>query len=115
VPKSRTPEQADRWTWLILAALSQLRMARPLVADHRLPWLQRQPVTVMTPGLVRRGFGHVLPHIGTPASSPKHTRPCPGRPKGSKSAPALRHPAVKKDQVKTPKRRNWRQIRCLAA
>jgi hypothetical protein len=29
VPKIRTPEQADRWTWLILAALSQLRMAPP--------------------------------------------------------------------------------------
>jgi hypothetical protein len=106
VPKIRTPEQADRWTWLILAALSQLRMARPLVADHRLPWQQGQPVTVMTPGRVRRGFGYLLPHIGTPASWPKHTRPGPGRPKGSKSAPAPRHPAVKKDQVKTPKRRN---------
>src|SRR6266545_5492078 len=37
-PKVRTPQQADRWTWLVLAALTQLRLARNLVADHRLPW-----------------------------------------------------------------------------
>jgi hypothetical protein len=107
-PKLRTPEQADRWTWLILAALTQLRLARGLVADHRLPWQSPQPAGLLTPGRIRRGFGHLLPRIGTPASSPKPTRPGPGRPKGSRSTPAQRHPAIKKTQVKTPKRRNPR-------
>jgi hypothetical protein len=107
-PKLRTPQQADRWTWLILAALTQLRLARPLVADHRLPWQRPQPAGTLTPGRVRRGFGHLLPRIGTPASHPKPTRPGPGRPKGSRSTPAQRHPAIKKTQVKTPKRRNRR-------
>jgi len=106
IPKLRTPEQADRWTWLILAALTQLRLARSLVADHRLPWQRPQPAGLLTPGRVRRGFGHLLPQIGTPASAPKPTRPGPGRPKGSRSTPATRHPATKKTQVKTPKRRN---------
>jgi hypothetical protein len=107
-PKLRTPEQADRWTWLVICALTQLRLARTLVADHRLPWQATLPADGLTPGRVRRGFGHLLPHIGTPASWPKRTRPGPGRPKGSRSTPATRHPAVKKTQVKTPKRRNRR-------
>jgi hypothetical protein len=102
-PKIRTSEQADRWTWLVVVALTQLRLARGLVADHRLPWQAPQQYTVMTPGRVRQGFGHLLPRIGTPASWPKHTRPGPGRPRGSKSMPAPRHPALKKTQVKTPK------------
>lgn len=32
-PKQRTPQAADRWTWLIIAAHTQLRLARPLAAD----------------------------------------------------------------------------------
>jgi hypothetical protein len=37
-PRVRHPEQADRWTWLVLAAFTQLlRLARPCVADRRLP------------------------------------------------------------------------------
>ena len=107
-PKLRTPEQADRWTWLIATALTQLRLARPLVGDHRLPWQRPQPAAALTPGRVRRGFAHLLPHIDSPASPPKPTRPGPGRPKGSRSTPAQRHPATKKTQVKTPKRRNRR-------
>ncbi len=42
-PKIRTPQQADRWTYLILAALTQLRLARDHVADHRLPWQSPLP------------------------------------------------------------------------
>jgi hypothetical protein len=108
IPNLRHPEQADRWTWLILTALTQLRLARAVVADHRLPWQRPQPAGTFTPGRVRRGFGHLLPAIGTPASAPKPTRPGPGRPKGSHSTPATRHPATKKTQVKTPKRRSRR-------
>ncbi|HEX8769051.1 MAG TPA: NF041680 family putative transposase [Jatrophihabitans sp.] len=107
-PRIRTPEQADRWTWLILAALTQLRLARRLVSDHRLPWQPPLSAHAMTPGRVRQGFGHLLPRIGTPANPPKPTRPGPGRPKGSRSALTPRHPAIKKAKVKTPKRRKRR-------
>jgi hypothetical protein len=86
-PKIRTPQQADRWTWLILAALTQLRLARNHVADHRLPWQPPQPTTKMTPGRVRAGFAHLLPRLGTPASWPKPSRPGPGRPKGRNQHP----------------------------
>ncbi len=34
----RTPEAASRWTWLILADYTQLRLARPLAADRHQPW-----------------------------------------------------------------------------
>ena len=37
VPKIRDPAAADRWTWLIITAHTQLRLARALAADLRLP------------------------------------------------------------------------------
>ncbi|WP_204033561.1 transposase [Micromonospora qiuiae] len=33
----RTPAQADRWTWLIIAAYAQLRLARQHIDDLRHP------------------------------------------------------------------------------
>jgi hypothetical protein len=95
-PKVRTPQQADRWTWLILAALTQLRLARDHVGDHRLPWQPPLSADKMTPGRVRAGFAHLLSHVNDPTNAPKPSRPGPGRPKGRKSAPAPRYPAVKK-------------------
>ncbi|MFC7759419.1 hypothetical protein ACFQY4_45115 [Catellatospora bangladeshensis] len=86
-PKPRTPEQADRWTQLILAALTQLRLARPLVADHRLPWQPPLPADRMTPGRVRQGFAQLLHRIGTPATWPKPGKPGPGRPRAGHRHP----------------------------
>src|ERR687893_650047 len=40
-PRIRHPDQADRWTWLVVAAVTQLRLARAYVADQRLPWERR--------------------------------------------------------------------------
>ncbi len=37
-PRVGHPEQADRWTWLVVAAYTQLRLAQPWVADRRFPW-----------------------------------------------------------------------------
>ncbi len=37
LPRVRHPEQADRWTWLVLAAYTQLRLATACVHDQRLP------------------------------------------------------------------------------
>jgi DDE superfamily endonuclease len=36
--KVRTPQQADRWIRLVMAAPAQLLLARPLAADLRRPW-----------------------------------------------------------------------------
>ncbi|MDR2565605.1 MAG: transposase [Bifidobacteriaceae bacterium] len=99
-PKTATPEQADTWTWLTLAAYTQLRLARPLVADRRLPWERPLPPGKLTPGRVRRGFGQLARQLGTPARPPKPSRAGPGRPKGSRSGPRTRHPAVKTTPTK---------------
>jgi DDE superfamily endonuclease len=85
-PKLRTPAQADRWTWLILTAHTQLRLARHLAEDLRRPW--EKPATKpgrLTPARVRRGFRNLRPKTALPASAPKPSRPGPGRPPGSRN------------------------------
>jgi hypothetical protein len=95
-PRVRHPEQADRWTWLIVAAYTQLRLARVWVADRRLPWERRLDPDKLTPTRVRRAVSGLLPAVGTPAAAPKPCGRSPGRPKGSRSGRATRHPALKK-------------------
>ncbi len=95
-PALCTPEQADRWTWLIVAAYTQLRLARGLVADDRLPWERPCDPVKLTPVRVRRGFRRLRAAIGTPASPPKCHTAGPGRPKGTRRPPRTRYPALKK-------------------
>ena len=95
-PALCTPEQADRWTWLIAGAYTQLRLARPLVEDIRMPWERRRKPGRLTPARVRRGFRRLSPTLGTPASPPKTQTPGPGRPKGTRKERRTRHPAIKK-------------------
>jgi hypothetical protein len=95
-PALRTPEQADRWTWLVVAAYTQLRLARGLVADDRLPWERPCDPARLTPSRVRRGFRRLRAAIGTPASPPKSHTAGPGRPKGTRRPPRTRYPAVKR-------------------
>jgi hypothetical protein len=47
---------ADRWTWLLLLAYVQLRLARDQVAEVRLPWQRPLPPQRRTPERVRRDF-----------------------------------------------------------
>jgi hypothetical protein len=96
LPRVRHPEQADRWTALLVAAHTQLRLARPCVADQRLPWERRLRPERLTPYRVRRAFSALLLRLGTPASPPKPCGRSPGRPKGRRSGPARRYPALKK-------------------
>lgn len=95
-PALRTPEQADRWTWLIAAAYTQLRLARGVVNDLRLPWERQRRPGRLTPARVRRGFRGLTPTLGTPASPPKTQTPGPGRPQGTRREPRTRYPAIKK-------------------
>jgi hypothetical protein len=90
--KVRTPEQADRWTRVVIAAQAQLLLARPLAADLRRPWeKQPDPDRPLSPGRVRRGFRNIRHDLGTPARVPKPSRPGPGRPKGTSKGPAPRY------------------------
>ena len=96
-PRLRSPAQADRWAWLLLAADTQRRLARGLAEDLRRPWPWERPVPPeqLSPCRVRRGDRRIRRILGTPASAPKPSRPGPGRPKGRISTPALRHPVGK--------------------
>jgi hypothetical protein len=94
-PRVRHPEQADRWSWLVLAAYTQLRLARARVADLRLPWERRYEPGRLTPVRVHRAVSSLLVELGTPAKPPKPCGRSPGRPKGRLSGRAKRYPALK--------------------
>jgi hypothetical protein len=114
-PRPRHPAQAERWTWLILAGYTQLRLARQLVADQRLAWERPRPSGQLSPYRVRRGFSRLLCAVGSPASAPKASGRSPGRPKGHRSGPALRHPAVKKPATKPTKKARKKPARAAKA
>ena len=106
-PKTRTPEAADRWTWLIIAAYAQLRLARPLAEDLRKPWERPAAPRKLTPARVRRGFRNIRATIPCPASAPKPGKPGPGRPPGSLNC----RPAPRHDVGKTTRRKRTLKTR----
>ncbi|HEX8859979.1 MAG TPA: hypothetical protein VGC06_12985 [Actinomycetes bacterium] len=96
-PRPRHPEQADRWTWLVLAADTQLRLARQVAWDQRLPWKRPRPPLRPSPVRVRRGFPRLPGATSWSWSAPgadwwSPTRGCAGsapsswRPAGTPSA-----------------------------
>jgi DDE superfamily endonuclease len=99
-PKLRDPHAADRWTWLIIVAHTQLRLARHLTDDLRRPWERPTAPCRLTPARVRRGFRHLRAKTTQPAGVPKPNKPGPGRPPGSKN----RQPATRHHVGKTTKR-----------
>ena len=103
-PALRMPEQADRWTWLVVIAYTQLRLARGLVDDLRLPWEKPLDPSLLTPTRVRRGFHQLRHAIGTPTHAPKSVTPGPGRPKGTKKPPRTRYPIPRRDKRRRPER-----------
>jgi hypothetical protein len=99
-PKLRDPAAADRWTWLMITAYTQLRLAQYLTDDLRRPWERPCPPERLTPTRVRRGFRNLRPKLALPAGAPKPSRPGPGRPPGTPN----RQPAPRYDVGKTTKR-----------
>jgi hypothetical protein len=106
-PKIRDPQAADRWTWLIIAVHVQLRLARALVDDLRLPWQRPAPPGRLTPARVRRGFRNIRATLACPAGAPKPGKPGPGRPPRSKN----RHPAPRHSVGKTTTRKRTLKAR----
>lgn len=96
LPAPLLPETADRWTWLVLAAYTQLRLARRICHDLRLPWEKPADPDRIPPRRVRRDFRRLHALLGTPANPPKPARPGPGRPRGSTRPPRDRHPSHRK-------------------
>ena len=95
-PRLRDPAAADRWTWLIITAYTQLRLARQLTDDLRRPWERPTTQRRLTPARVRRGFRNLHPKTTHPAGAPKPSAPGPGRPRGSKNHHRAPHPDVGK-------------------
>jgi DDE superfamily endonuclease len=109
-PKLRDPAAADRWTWIVIACYAQLRLARSLAADLRLPWQQPCPPGRLTPARVRRGFRSIRQTLPDLASAPKPGKPGPGRPPGSKNRqPATRHDVGKTVKRTEPKKKDRKQ------
>src|SRR5437763_798374 len=92
--RPRSPIAADRWTWLVAAVFWQLWLARPVVAEHRLPWERPRPAERLTPGRVQRAFGGLLVTLGTPARVPQPRGKSPGRHPGQRPEPAPRLPVA---------------------
>jgi hypothetical protein len=110
-PRLRDPAAADRWTWIIIACYAQLRLARHLAEDLRLPWQRPCPPGRMTPARVRCGFRNIRQALPELAGAPKPSKPGPGRPPGSKN----RRPATRHDVGKTVKRTGNHENRLQAA
>jgi hypothetical protein len=111
-PAAAPPAQAERW--LVVAGYAQLRLARQLVADSG--WRGAAPPTrtaVALPG--RRGFPRLPCALGSPASAPNPSGRSPGRPKGHRPGPALRHPAVNKPATKPTKKARKKPTRVAKA
>ncbi|MGW4412584.1 transposase [Nonomuraea sp. NPDC004702] len=99
-PKLRATQAADRWTWLPLIVVTQLRLGRRLTEDPRHPWEKPASLGQLTPARVRRGFRNLRPALAQPTGAPKPARPGPGRPPGIPN----RRPAPRYDVGKTVKR-----------
>ena len=95
-PKIRTPTAADRWTWLLIAAHTQLRLARPLVADLRRPWERPAGPGRLTPARVRRGTS-----ARPPPSRPERRNPADPAP-DAHPAPATDTPRPATTSAKPP-------------
>src|SRR6266568_2913424 len=106
----RSPEAADRWSWLLAGGLWQLWLARSLVAEVRLPWDHPLAAEHLTPGRVRRAFATLLVRLSSPTRAPRPRGKSPGRRPGQGRGPRERFAVVKRTQTKaTRRRRNKRR------
>ena len=95
----RTPEQFERWSWLVALVFNQLYLARELGQALHRPWENcDRPVT---PQQVRRVMPAILWQLGTPARPCQPRGKSPGRAKGFRPEPAPRFPVVRKS-LKVP-------------
>lgn len=101
-PRLRDPEVGDRWSWLVVVAYAQLRLARGLVRQVRLPWQRWVEPERMSPSRVRGGFRYIRADLPGCVGVPRPSRPGPGRPAGSRNRrPAPRYGVPKKHKTGT--------------
>ena len=88
-----SPEQLERFTYLVACVRNQLCLARSLSCSRQ-PWERRSGEA--TPSQVRRGLASILVELGTPARVCQVRGKSPGRAKGTKIAPATRYGVIRK-------------------
>src|SRR5438874_10915457 len=101
----RTPEQVERWSWLVACACNQLLLCQQSGLAVLRPWENRQRPA--TPRQLRRGMPSLLQQLGTPAAPPKPRGKSPGWPKGRVRTPAEHFVVIKKPKP-VPKTRRER-------
>lgn len=94
LPAFQQSDLCDRWTWLTQTAFWCLFLARPLVADCRLPW--QKPLLALTPARVKRAYPALFSAIGTPAAPPQTRGKSPGWPPGKRRPQKKRHKPLKR-------------------
>ncbi len=99
----RTPEQVERWSWIVACACNQLLLCQSLGLALLRPWESKQRAA--TPRQVRRLMPSILSQVGTPARCPKPRGKSPGWPKGRVRTPAPRLAVVKKSKPRPKTRR----------
>ena len=91
-------EQDERWSTVVGLAYWNLYVSRDIVERSVRPWERYKPTPPVgrpaTPSQARRGFGRLLPELGTPASAPQPRGKSPGRPKGYCPQPRKRFEVV---------------------
>ena len=90
----RTPEQVERWSWIVACACNQLLLCQHLGQAVLRPWESKE--RAVTPRQVRRVMPSILSQVGTPAPRPKPRGKSPGWPKGRVRTPAPRFLVVRK-------------------
>jgi Transposase DDE domain len=90
----RTPEQMERWSWIVACACNQLLLCQQSGLAVLRPWESRQRPA--TPRQVRRVMPSILQRLGTPAAPPKPRGKAPGWRKGRVRTPAPHFAVVKK-------------------
>jgi hypothetical protein len=101
----RTPEQVERWSWIVACACNQLLLAQHLGQAVLRPWESKE--RAVTPRQVRRVMPSILVQLGTPAKRPKPRGKSPGWPTGRVRTPAPRFAVVLKPKP-VPKMRRKR-------
>jgi DDE superfamily endonuclease len=90
----RTPEQIERWSWIVACACNQLLLCQHLGQAVLRPWESK--ARAVTPRQVRRVMPSILRQVGTPAKPPKPRGKSPGWPKGKVRTLAPRFAVVLK-------------------